>query len=107
MRRSSTVTTIFGSGSIDLRQEKPDLTLKQKTKNTGPVALRSSIYVRSSFAKSDVEVDKGRVAALVPGAIALSMVNPILALIPLIDADPGCNGFAAFRDKKTGPRTWT
>jgi AsmA protein len=83
------VTTIVGTGSVDLGQEKLDLTLNQKTKNTSPVALRSPIYIRGSFAQPDVGVDKGRVAARALGAIALGIVNPLLALIPLIDAGPG------------------
>ncbi len=83
------ITTIVGTGSIDLGQEKLDLTLNQKTKNTSPLALRSPIYVRGSFARPDVGVDKGRVAARALGAIALGMVNPLLVLIPLIDAGPG------------------
>jgi len=83
------VTTIVGTGSIDLGQEKLDLTLNQKTKNTSPLALRSPIHVRGSFAKPDVGVDKGRVAARALGAIALGIVNPLLVLIPLIDAGPG------------------
>jgi AsmA protein len=83
------VTTIVGTGSIDLGQEKLDLTLNQKTKNTSPVALRSPIYVRGTFAKPDVAVDKGRIAARALGAIALGIANPLLALIPLIDAGPG------------------
>jgi AsmA protein len=53
------------------------------------VALRSPIYVRGSFAKPDVAFDKGRVAMRAIGAIALGMVNPLLALLPLIDAGPG------------------
>jgi AsmA protein len=83
------VTTIVGTGSVDLGQEKLDLTLNQKTKNTSPVALRSPIYIRGSFAQPEVGVDKGRVAARALGAIALGIVNPLLALIPLIDAGPG------------------
>jgi len=83
------VTTIVGTGSIDLGQEKLDLTLNQKTKHTSPVALRSPIYVRGSFARPDVQVDKRRVAARALGAIALGTVNPLLALVPLIDAGPG------------------
>ena len=83
------VTTIVGTGSIDLGQEKLDLTLNQKTKRTSPVALRSPIYVRGSFARPDVQVDKRRVAARALGAIALGTVNPLLVLIPLIDAGPG------------------
>ena len=83
------VTTIIGTGSVDLGRERLDLTLNQKTKNTSPVAFRSPIYVRGSFAKPEVAVDKGRVAARAIGAIALGILNPLLALIPLIDAGPG------------------
>lgn len=83
------VTTILGTGSIDLAQERLDLTLSQKTKNTSPLALRSPIHVRGSFARPDFGVDKGPVAARAVGALALAMVNPLLALIPLIDAGPG------------------
>jgi uncharacterized protein involved in outer membrane biogenesis len=112
------VTTIIGTGSIDLAQEKLDLTLNQKTKNTSPLALRSPIYVRGSFANPDVQVDKARMAARGFGAIALGLVNPLLALLPLIDAGPGqdsdCGELVraakrlasteAEAGKKTGPR---
>ncbi len=83
------VTTIVATGSINLGEEKLDLTLNQKTKTTSPVALRSPIYVHGSFAKPVVEVDKGRVAARGLGALALGMINPLLALIPLIEPGPG------------------
>lgn len=83
------VTTIVGSGSIDLGQEKLDLTLNQKTKNTSPLALRSPIHIRGSFVRPEVKVDKARITARALGAIALGMANPLLALIPLIDAGPG------------------
>ncbi len=109
------VTTIIGTGSIDLGQEKLDLTLNPKTKNTSPLALRSPIYVRGSFAKPVVEVDKARVAARALGALALGMVTPLLALIPLIDAGPGgdsdcmqlvrdARAMPHAQDKKTAPR---
>jgi len=83
------VTTVIGTGSIDLGQEKLDLTLNQKTKNTSPLALRSPIYIRGNFANPKIEVDKVRVATRALGAIALSIVNPLLTLLPLIDAGPG------------------
>ncbi|TXT40513.1 MAG: AsmA protein, partial [Comamonadaceae bacterium] len=54
------VTTLVGSGSISLAQEKLDLTFNQKTKNTSPLALRSPIHVRGNFAKPLVQVDKTR-----------------------------------------------
>lgn len=83
------VTTIAGTGSIDLGGEKLDLTLNQKTKYTSPVALRSPIYIRGSFASPAVGVDRGRVAMRALGAVALGLVNPLLTLIPLVDAGPG------------------
>jgi uncharacterized protein involved in outer membrane biogenesis len=83
------VTTVIGTGSIDLGQELLNLTLNPKTKDTSPLALRSPIYVRGSFAKPVVKVDKVRVATRALGAMALSTVNPLLTLIPLIDPGPG------------------
>ena len=83
------VTTLIGTGTINLAQERLDLTLNQKTKATSPVAFRSPIHVRGSFAKPDVQVDTGRVVARALGAVALGLVNPLLTLIPLIDAGPG------------------
>ena len=83
------VTTIFGTGTIDLDSERLDLTLNQKTKSTSPLALRSPIYIRGRFAAPVAEVDKGRMAVRALGAVALGIVSPFLLLVPLIDAGPG------------------
>jgi AsmA protein len=83
------VTTLIGSGSIDLQREQLDLTFIPRTKNTSPLALRSPIYVRGSFARPSMEIDKDRVALRAVGALSLSLISPLLALIPLIDAGPG------------------
>ncbi len=83
------VTTVIGTGSIDLGQETLNLTLNQKTKVTSPLALRSPIYIRGSFSKPQASVDTARVASRALGALALGLVNPLLALMPLIDAGPG------------------
>jgi len=83
------VSTILGSGSIDLGQEKLDLVLVPKTRYTSPVALRSPIYVRGTFSKPEVDLDKGRIAARGAGALALGLLNPLLAFIPLVETGPG------------------
>lgn len=100
------VTTLLGSGSIDLAHEQLDLTLTPKTKTTSPVALRSPIYIRGSFAKPQVSVDKAQVAARAAGAVALGLVNPLLALLPLIDAGPGQDSDCGqlVRDARALPR---
>jgi AsmA protein len=101
------VTTLIGTGSIDLAQEQLDITLNPKTKNTSPVALHTPIYIRGSFAQPKVEIDKVRVTARAVGAVALGMVNPLLALIPLIDAGPGKDSDCAqlVRDARAWPRS--
>jgi uncharacterized protein involved in outer membrane biogenesis len=83
------VTTIIGTGIIDLGRERLDLTFNPKTKNTSPLALRSPIYLRGSFAQPVAQVDALRVATRALGAVALGLVNPLLTVIPLIDAGPG------------------
>jgi AsmA protein len=109
------ITTVIGTGSIDLGQETLDLTLNQKTKITSPLALRSPIYIRGSFAKPVVQVDTARLASRALGALALGLVNPLLALMPLIDAGPGkdsdcaqlvrdATALARSENKKESPR---
>ena len=83
------VTTINADGTISLADEKLDITLKPKTKKLSLIALRAPIYIRGSFAKPQVSLDAGQVAARGLGAAVLAAVNPLLALIPLIETGPG------------------
>ncbi len=83
------VTTLLGSGNIDLVHETLNITLNQKTKNTSLLALTTPIYVRGSFAHPNVGIDKGRAAARAAGSLALGLLSPLLALLPLIDPGPG------------------
>lgn len=83
------ISDVGGSGSIDFRQEKLDLTLTPKSKEPSLIALRSPIYLRGTFARPEVDVDKGRIAVRGLGALALGLANPLLALAPLVEAGPG------------------
>ncbi len=83
------VTTLLGSGNVNLATEELDLAFNQRTKATSPLALRSPIYVRGTFKQPKVTVDKGRIALRAAGAAALGAINPLLILVPLIDAGPG------------------
>ncbi len=99
------VTTIAGTGSIDLGGETLDLILRPKTKRTSPLSLQSPILIGGTFARPEVGVDKGQVALRAVGAVALGVVNPLLALIPLIDAGPGADSDCAqlVRDARALP----
>ena len=83
------VNTVLGSGDIDLAQETFDLTIVPRTKVTSLIALRSPIYVKGPLANPVIKVDTGRVVLRSAGALALGLVNPLLALIPLVEAGPG------------------
>ena len=89
------VNTVTGSGSVDLAHEKLDLTLVPKTKSLSLVALRSPIHVSGTFSHPVAAIDTGRVAMRGLGALALGLVNPLLALIPLIETGPGVDGECA------------
>jgi uncharacterized protein involved in outer membrane biogenesis len=83
------VTTVLGNGTVDLAKESLDLALAPKTKRFSPVALRGPIYVRGTFSNPKVELDMARVAMRGGGALALGLINPLLALLPLIEPGPG------------------
>jgi AsmA protein len=85
----SEVTTVTGSGTVDLARERLDLTLVPKTRNTSMIALRSPIRIGGSFAAPQVAIDKAGILARTAGAVALAMVNPLLVIIPLVEMGPG------------------
>ncbi|HEX8988758.1 MAG TPA: AsmA family protein [Rhodocyclaceae bacterium] len=85
----TTVTRVDAGGDIDLGNETLDLTLNPNTKEPALISLHTPIHIRGSFAKPDVSLEKGPVAAKTAGAAALAVANPLLALIPLIETGPG------------------
>lgn len=85
----TTVTTLNVTGSISLRDERLNLELNPHTKQTSVLALRGPIYIRGTFSDPQAGIATGRVAARGLGAVALGAVNPLLALLPLIETGPG------------------
>ena len=83
------VTTLLGTGSINLKNETIDIVLDNRTKTTSPLALRSPIYVRGSFAQPKIRIDGARALTRAAGALGLGLISPFLALVPLVDAGPG------------------
>jgi uncharacterized protein involved in outer membrane biogenesis len=81
------IVRIDGGGQIDLEEERLDLEIVPKSKKVSLVALRTPIHVRGSFARPEVDLDKGKLALRGLGAVALGVINPALALVPLIEAN--------------------
>ena len=82
-------TQILGSGGFDLAQERFDLTITPKPKRVGILSLRTPVRVSGSFNNPDFSVEKGPLLARAGGALALALVAPIAALLPLIETGPG------------------
>jgi uncharacterized protein involved in outer membrane biogenesis len=77
------------SGTIDLAQERLDLTLRPDSRGLRVFSLRAPLYLRGSFEQPSVSVDKGVLALRAGAALALAVVAPIAALLPLINTGPG------------------
>ncbi|MGE3863542.1 MAG: hypothetical protein AB7F71_17140 [Burkholderiaceae bacterium] len=78
-------STIFTSGSLSLADERLALVLTARPKDFSPLTLRAPLRVEGSFANPDVRLDGKTIGLKVLAAAALAAVNPLAALIPLMD----------------------
>lgn len=76
---------LYVTGTIDLAKEQLDLTIKPETKGLRIVSLRAPIYVTGEFSTPKVSIDKGILALKAGSAVALAVVAPITALLPLVN----------------------
>ncbi|WP_300751674.1 AsmA family protein [Janthinobacterium sp.] len=76
-------------GTVNLGNEKLELTLQPDSKGLRIFSLRSPLYVHGTFSKPDVSVDKGVLALRTGSALALAAVAPFAALLPLVNTGPG------------------
>jgi len=85
----TTVTNVTGSGTINLKTEEMDLKLKPRPKDRGVGSLRTPLHIKGTFAKPEIGPDMGKLAARGGGAVALGILNPLLAILPLIEEGKG------------------
>ena len=50
---------------------------------------RGPVYVKGNLGKPVVQLDAAGIAARSGGALLLGLLNPLLALVPLLEAGPG------------------
>jgi uncharacterized protein involved in outer membrane biogenesis len=75
------------SGDIDLAQEQLNLDVRPKTKGTRIISLRTPLYAKGTFEHPDVGPYKGPLALKAGAAIALGVINPLAALLPLVNVN--------------------
>ncbi len=78
-------SAVWVDGSLSLATETMDLRAVVSPKDFSPLTLRTPLRVRGSFADPQVSLDKGPMARKLAGAFLLSLINPLAALLPLID----------------------
>jgi uncharacterized protein involved in outer membrane biogenesis len=82
-------TILIGSGTISLREEKFDLTIRPRPKDRSLLAFRTPLKVDGSFRQPKVHPDLARIG--LRGAIALTLgsITPPAALLATIETGPG------------------
>lgn len=99
----TTDTVIHGSGQISLAGETLDILLKPEPKDTSMLSLRSPLRIAGTFASPTAGPDKAALGVRAALAIALGVVNPLLALLASIETGPGqdadCTGSLAIASK--------
>lgn len=81
---------IGGAGFVNLGTERFDITLDPKPKKIGILSLRGPVRLYGTFRDSDFALSPQTIGRGI-GAAALALVNPLLALLPLIETGPGQN----------------
>ena len=83
-------TNISGGGNVNLRDETIDLTLNPLPKKPSVLSLRGPLHITGTFAEQPrIGFDVPTVSMRAGGAVLLGIVNPLAALLPLIETGPG------------------
>ena len=85
----TTVVNIGGSGTINLKTEAMDMKLKPEPKDRGIGSLRTPLHIKGTFGQPDIGPDMGKLAARGAGTILMGIVNPLLAILPLLEEGKG------------------
>jgi uncharacterized protein involved in outer membrane biogenesis len=78
-------STLQVEGALSLATERLDLVLRARPKDFSIATLRSPVHVEGSFADPQIRLDRSGVLRRVLPAALLAAVNPLAALLPLID----------------------
>ena len=82
-------STLWADGSVSLKDETLDLRVVVTPKDFSPLALRTPLFVKGPFKDPRISVDKGPLARKLGGAVLLALLNPLAALVPLVDSGGG------------------
>lgn len=82
-------TRLNGSGNIDLREERLDITVRPKTKKFSPLSLRSPLHIEGSFRNPQLRPDYARMGLRAAAAAVLGSAAAPAALVATTDLGQG------------------
>lgn len=82
-------TRIDGTGTFSLKDEKFDVTVSPKPKKPGILSLRTPVHLYGTFRDPDFGLDKGKLMLRAGATAALAAINPLAALVPLLEPGSG------------------
>jgi hypothetical protein len=85
----TTDTVITGQGQVNLARETLDIVLQPSPKDRSILSLRSPLKIGGTFASPSAGPDKTALAGRAGMALALGLVNPLLALAATVETGPG------------------
>jgi uncharacterized protein involved in outer membrane biogenesis len=78
-------STVWVDGSVSLATEKLDLRAVVAPKDFSLLTLRSPLRIQGSFSQPAVSVEKEPLGLKLGSALLLGLLNPLAALLPLVD----------------------
>jgi AsmA family protein len=105
-------STLWAQGSVSLADEKLDLVARVEPKDMSPLALRTPLRVRGTLSDPAISLEKGPLARRAVPALLLGLINPLAALLPLVDPGSdqardrmaGCQALVAQAQRPAGSR---
>ncbi len=95
-------STLWVTGALSLADERLQLVAHVQPKDFSPLTLRTPLHIDGTLAAPVLTLEKGPLLRRVVPAALLAMINPLAALIPLLDpgqtepaAATGCQALAA------------
>lgn len=92
----TTDTIVLGSGTVNLRDETLDLTMRPRPKGRSLLSLRVPLYVDGTFKNPNVRPDYARIGLRGGAALALATIAPPAALLATTELgggkDADCGG---------------
>jgi uncharacterized protein involved in outer membrane biogenesis len=88
-------SNLWVTGNLSLEKETLDLRAVVSPKDFSPLTLRTPVHVKGTFGSPDVSLEKAPLGRKLAASALLALINPVAAIIPLIDLgkeDPQAKG---------------